>query len=127
MISIAAFGFTGIPTNEKDAKQFARDLVVLLNGGAESATLVNKITVRRFGPDEFKSKKTGTYDRWTEPDADHINYPGDMRDFTRAGIVTYTSAQLATEALKFANATPEPQMKVVAALTKHLRRADALF
>lgn len=109
MISIAAFGFTGIPTNEKDAKQFARDLVVLLNGGAEAATLVNKINVRRIGPDEFRSKKAGTYVDASFPAIDH------------------TSAQLATEALKFANATPEPQAKVVAALTKHLRRADALF
>ena len=73
----------------------------------------------------FKSKKAGVYAGWTEPD--DLSMALEVRDFKRAGIVAYKSPQLAAEALKFANATPEPQAKVVVALPKHLRQPNALL
>lgn len=122
MITLTGFNFT-FPIHEKDAKQFARDLAVLLDGAVEAVSLPNKIVVRRFGPDAFKSKWV-QYAGWVEP-TDELDR--DLWSFKKAKLTDYDSAGVAAEALKFANASLDPQAKVVAALTKHLRQADALF
>jgi hypothetical protein len=111
MITVTAFGFPNIPANERWATQFARDLVVLLNGVADSAILpvkTNRLIVSRVGPDQFTARI---------PYADPDKWPPKE----------LSGADVAREALKFANATPTPQKKIVDALTKHLPREGALF
>ncbi|MBN2631318.1 MAG: hypothetical protein JXR75_12370 [Rhodobacteraceae bacterium] len=105
MIALTLFDVT-FAISEKDAKQFARDIAVLLDGGGETALLVHKMSVKRTEGGLFRI----WYNIRNKPHLEGL-----------------TAADVAAEAIKLTKTSLDPQAKVVAALTKHLRQADALF
>lgn len=105
MITLTLFDLA-FPISEKDAKQFARDIAVLLDGGGEKATLPQRITVSRI--------EDGAFRVWYN-----------LRN--RPALLGLSVAEVATEALKLTKTSLDPQKKVIAALTKHLPRTGVLL